>query len=538
MESSVMSQVATGGDAVHRTLQELGVDCVFGIPSQQNLALFDSFRRLDGIRVVVTRHEQAAVHAADGYARATGRLGVAIASTGPGTTNCMTGLYEAAFASSPVLLLTTQVDRIHFGKDRAFVHQADRQTEMLRSVCSVVERVDAADRISSTIVRVAQSLLTGRPQPGAIEIHTDLLGSPAPAVLTPVVALNPLVAQDVEAAADLLGRLERPVLWVGGGAQSASAELVQLAERLQAPVLSTVNGRGVIPFGHPLFVTTRTSTDAVQELLNESDGVVAVGTRFQALATKIYELRLPEHIIHIDADPTVIGRTYRPSIGLVGDARATCRRLLELLPSAPGHRDDGFHDIANATRQRAAKDLDTALGRDHSGIRDALNGALDQGARVAIDATRAGVAWGAHGLTVTKPRTASYSTSLSIGVALGLGIGAAVGAGRTVVIHGDGGIMAAIGELATAVQEDVPVTVCVLNDRGYGTLRALQEAAGMGEYAVDLHTPDFVALGNAMGIPSHLADSVADFQKVLESFVAERGPNLIELDLSPLVPIA
>ena len=178
----------TGGDAVYAALQALGVRQVFGIPSQQNLALYDAFARRGGIELVGARHEQGAVHAADGYARTTGRLGVAIASTGPGTTNAVSGLYEAQFASSPVLLITTQIDRCWLGKGKGFIHEADNQLAMLRTVTRRAERVEQADAIAPTLLSLACDALSGRPQPVALEIPTDLLAAtadPGPLAIQP-----------------------------------------------------------------------------------------------------------------------------------------------------------------------------------------------------------------------------------------------------------------------------------------------------------------------------------------------------------------
>lgn len=163
----------TGGDAVHHALRSAGVECVFGVPSQHNLGIYDALCRHGDIRVVGARHEQGAVHAADGYARATGRLGVAIVSTGPGTANAMNGLYEAGLASSPVLLVTTQVDTPYVGRGRGYIHDADQQLAMLRTVTRCAERAMHVSEIASKMLRVIADIQTGRPQPGAIETERE-----------------------------------------------------------------------------------------------------------------------------------------------------------------------------------------------------------------------------------------------------------------------------------------------------------------------------------------------------------------------------
>src|SRR5699024_9041246 len=264
--------------------------------------------RRGAIEVIAARHEQGAVHAADGYARATGRLGVAIVSTGPGTANAMNGLYEAAFASSPVLLITTQVDTCHLGKNRGFIHDAPRQLEMLRTVTRRAEQVRRAEEISSTLHRVIYDIQQGRPQPGAVEIPVDLqleqfaaseICYRAPAPIAPSAAA-------VEQAVERIQATERPLIWVGGGTVDAADEVRELVDTLGAPVVSTVNGRGVVPPEHPHYLGCHTHFPEFPEFLAQADLVLAIGTRFQSLASQNWTLPMPRQLVHLDVDPGVI----------------------------------------------------------------------------------------------------------------------------------------------------------------------------------------------------------------------------------------
>jgi acetolactate synthase-1/2/3 large subunit len=224
----------TGGDAAHHALRALGVEHVFGIVSVHNIPIYDAILRHGGIETIGVRHEQSAVHAADGYARATGKLGVAIASTGPGTTNTMTGLYEASFASSPVMLLTGQAETRFLGKGKGVLHEAENQLEMLRTVTGRAERVTRTDAIASTILDVGASIQTGRPQPAAIEIPIDLQYATAdcaiPALQTPE-PLKPDPAE-LERALRFLRESSRRVLWIGGGVQSSGASSVNCVSKV------------------------------------------------------------------------------------------------------------------------------------------------------------------------------------------------------------------------------------------------------------------------------------------------------------------
>ncbi|WP_176594050.1 thiamine pyrophosphate-binding protein [Sphingobium sp. EM0848] len=539
-DCSPISAIQTGGDAVCAALEALGVRTVFGIPSQQNLALYDALARRGRIRLIGARNEAGAAHAADGYARATGELGVVIASTGPGTANAMNGLYEAGFASSPVLLITTQVDRVHVGRNRGFIHDADSQLPMLRSVTRRSECVMHGHRIADTILSVATDILTGRPQPGAVEIPTDLLSAPV-ANMCPAFAAQPRIAPDealLDRAAALLNAAKRPLIWIGGGCVSAdaAAEVRALAARIGAPVVSSLNGRGVVPTDDPLFVGSQTHYPAFRGLLEQADAVLAIGTRFQAVSTWFWSLPMPPRLVHIDVDATILGRNYPAEVGIVGDAKRSVASLL-------GRIDGGAHDpeyLALAARVRAdlAAETERRIGIDHSRICDAIDRLAPEERNVVCDATMTGTTWGSMRLPARRPRHFTYSTSLAIGPALPLGLGAAIGSGRrTIVLHGDGGVMLNIAELATAVEAHAPLTVLVFNNRGYGGLKYLQTMAGTPHVSVDLHTPDFAALGAAMGIASRRVDSVEAFEDAFAQAMRSDGPNLIEIDITAMVPL-
>lgn len=538
---SPIAALQTGGDAVCAALEALGVRVIFGIPSQQNLALYDALGRRGRIRLIGARHEAGAVHAADGYARATGELGVAIVSTGPGTANAVNGLYEAGFASSPVLLITTQVDRVHLGRNRGFIHDADGQLEMLRSVTRRSECVMHGHRIVDTILSVAADIRTGRPQPGAVEIPTDLLSAPV-ADVRPTFAEQPRITPDealLDRAAALLNGAQRPLIWIGGGCVSgdAATEVRALAARIGAPVVSSLNGRGVVPTDNPLFVGSQTHYPAFRSLLEQADAVLAIGTRFQAVSTWFWSLPMPPRLVHIDADATILGRNYPAEVGIVGDAKLSVASLLDRIGG--GTVDPEYLALAASVRTDLAAETERRIGDDHARICNAIDRLAPQDRNVVCDATMTGTTWGSMRLPTRAPRQFTYSTSLAIGPALPLGVGAAIGSGRrTIVVHGDGGVMLNIAELATAVEANAPVTVLVFNNQGYGGLKYLQTLAGTSHVSVDLHTPDFAALGTAMGIASRRVDTVEAFEDAFAQAMRSDGPNLIEVDITGMVPLA
>ena len=532
----------TGGEAVASALEMLGVRHVFGIVSVHNLPIYDAIARRGVITPIGVRHEQAAAHAADGYARATGELGVVIASTGPGTTNTVTGLFEAGFVSSPVLLVTGQIESAYLGKAKGFLHEAEHQRQMLQSVCRRVESVRRTEDIGRAIMAVADDIRSGRPQPGAVEIPIDQQYRRAEVEIPAVVAVPPYApdAGALSKVAEALSGAARPVLWAGGGVISAGAgpALVALAERLGAPVVTSIEGRGSIPDDHPLSVGSLTSSPQVEELISAADVVLAVGTRFQGGATRNWKLSLGGTLAHLDADPAVIGRNYPADLPVVGDARLGLEQILDGLTKVS--TDPGHAEKAKAAGDAALADARGRLGEDHLQIMDAIRRHAPAETCMVRDATVPAYVWGNQLLPITRPRTSARPASAAIGPGLPLALGAAAGSGRpTVLIAGDGGFMLHVGELVTAVQHNLPVVVCLFNDRGYGVLRGIEARQFEGRnFGVDLTTPDFPALAKAMGVPvTSRAASPAEFEEQFAAAIASGGPALIDVDLTALSPL-
>ena len=349
----------TGGEAVHQALVKLGVKHVFGIPSVHNLPIFDAIRNGGAIEAIITRHEQAAVHAADGYARTSGTVGVAICSTGPGTTNTVTGLYEAGFASSRVMLITGQTDSIDYGKGRAAGHEAENQLPMLRTVARAVESPRHTQDLAPAVYRVAANILSGRPQPGAIEMPIDLqygrtslpVGDPLP--------VHPIPPQQdaLTRAAELIGNASKRIIIAGGGAVGggASEKVQQLAESLNAPVFTSGNGRGVIPDDHPLSAGSFVTRPNMLAAIADTDVVIAVGTRLRGPLDAWG--RIPGKLVHIDVDPQVHGLVLAPTVSIIADAAEAISQLNEQMNAAPGDEDflSATKSACRTSRHRPAR---------------------------------------------------------------------------------------------------------------------------------------------------------------------------------------
>jgi acetolactate synthase-1/2/3 large subunit len=531
----------TGGEAVAAALEKLGVRQVFGIVSVHNLPIYDAIARRGAITPIGVRHEQAAAHAADGYARATGELGVVIASTGPGTTNTMTGLFEAGFASSPVLLITGQVDTLFLGKGKGILHEAEQQRAMLSSLCRRVETVRRTEDIGRAVIAVAEDIRTGRPQPGAVEIPIDQQFRRASVVL-PEPRRDTAGVPDSGAlarVAEALSAATRPVLWAGGGVISAGAgpALTALAERLQAPVVTSIEGRGAISEDHPLCLGALTTSPPVEDVVTTADVVLAIGTRFQGNVTGNWALSFGGTLAHLDADPAVIGRNYPAALPVVGDARIGLERLLGAISQVS--TDPGHAEKARAAAAAARADARAQLGTDHEQIMDAIRRHAPRESVIVRDATVPAYRWGDRLLPILAPRTSIRPTSAAIGPGLPLALGAAAGSGHpAVLIAGDGGFMLHVGELATLVQHELPVVICLFNDRGYGVLRGVEARQfGGRNFGVDLATPDFPALAASMGISSARVSGPGEFEERFAEAIGSGGPALLDVDLLALRPL-
>ena len=549
-----------GGEIIHEVLVRAGIDRVFGVVSVHNLPIYDAIERGGKITAVAMRHEQAAVHAADGYARATGRLGVAVASTGPGAANCVPGLYEAGFASSPVLMITGQADTPNLGKARGFVHEADNQAAMLQAVCRRVETVRLRQQIAPALMRVIEDIQTGRPQPGSVEVPIDLQYADrevTPAERAAVPVPEPVQPEQAaaEAAAELLAGAVRPLIIAGGGVlrsggahrpAGASAELCALAELLGAPVLVSANGRGALPDDHPLCLGNLVYHPEIRALREEADVVLAVGTRLQVGSEARNYAALGGKLIHLDADAGVIHRVSPAELAVVADAAGGLAAVTAALAECGGRADPAVSGErqAWAARARAARAtvqarLRNLVGPDHFAIMEEMRAATPRDTRLVRDSTVPAYLWANQMLPILEPRTSMHPTAGAIGPGLPLAIGAAVATSRrTVLIAGDGGFMLHVGELAVAAQYRLPITICLFNDRGYGVLRRIEDARFEGRrFGVDLATPDFPALARSMGVEAHAVAGVEEFRSTFRAAADADGPVLLDIDLNALHPI-
>ncbi|HEX6511755.1 MAG TPA: thiamine pyrophosphate-binding protein [Chloroflexota bacterium] len=531
----------SGGQIVVDTLKAAGVDTVFGVLSVHNIPMYDAIDRDGGIRAVPARTEAGALNMADGYARATGRLGVAISSTGVGAANAAGPLVEAYVGSSPVLHLTGQVDSAHVSHDRGVLHQPKDQLGLLKSAGKDAFRALRTETIEPLLQEAIRCAFKGRPGPVSVEIPIDQQYRTIDAASRPFAAWRPEAPDSglVGQAAELLRRAKRPLIWAGGGVISAnaSAELRQLADKLGAGALTTAGGRGSIPEDHPLCLGNFATDAALAEVLARSDLLLATGTRFRSNETRSWQLPLPP-VIQIDAQ--AVGENYPIELGIVGDAKLTLGALLSLVDEVVSADNEMWRATIEEARLRARAALRETLG-PYEQIMDDLRSAFPRDAIVARDVTVPATAWGARLLEIYEPRTEIHSAALATGQGLGMAIGACTGQPdkRVLLLAGDGGFAVSLGELGTAAQEKCKLIITLFDDGGYGILRTLEQAYFDGRrFAVDLHAPDWTRLGEAFGMWTAEVRRANDFRPALDQALIQPGPALLVVDQESVGPMA
>ncbi|NDZ75578.1 thiamine pyrophosphate-binding protein [Streptomyces sp. SID10362] len=525
-----------GGGLLTAHLKSLGVDTVFGIVSVHNLPLVEAVEADPGLRFVPVRHEASAVNAADAYGRARGSIGCALTSTGTGAGNAAGSLIEALSSGTAVLHITGQVESAHLGSGRGFIHETKDQLGMLAAVSAYAATVTSA-RYAGRVLREASAAALAVPGgPASVEWPIDLqyAAQEDDGETVPLAELPVPDPSELAAARELLASARRPLIWAGGGANTARDQLLALLEATGAGLLTSNSGRGAVPEDHEQVVGNFATTPAGRALLADADVLVTVGTHFRSNETADYGLRLPGAHIQIDADAAALGRVYPARHGLHGDARAVLPSLTETAVRA----DTDWTDRVRRVRDEVRTALHDGIG-PQAAICDALAGALPRGSVVARDVTIPSSAWGNRLLPIHDPRANVFPRGGGIGQGLAMGIGAALARPDepTVVIAGDGGLAVHLGELLTLAQERPRLTLVVFNDGGYGVLRNMQATYTERRSGVDLFTPDFARLAAACSLPYARIGDVSEAAKVIDAAVASDGPTLVEVDLAALGPM-
>jgi thiamine pyrophosphate-dependent acetolactate synthase large subunit-like protein len=522
----------TGARLLVEALIGEGVDLLFGIPGVGTLAVYDVFVDHPELRHIEVRHEQAAVFMADGYARASGRVGVAFTSNGPGALNTITAMATAFNDSVPILHLVSENPPDVRKKGRGHFHDISDQFGIFRPVSDHAAQVALPDEIPAAVRSAFFALRNRRPRPALVEFANEALTG---AAVTEPSAPDPELDQPIDQtalsqAAEIVAGAERPLVWAGGGIATpeAAATLLRIVERLGAPTITTQKGKGAIPSEHPLHLGNWANEQPVRDLISECDVLLAVGTRFSYFPTGGWSLRLPDRIVQIDIDPAEIGRNYRVETGLVGDAATALVALDEELDRL-GHEPFAWRDDeVSKTLARVTEAVGTPVEIE---VLDQMREVLPPEALVFNDPTTIAF-WARSHWKTDRPRTWFVPSGFgTLGFALPAAIGARLARPDvpSIAIIGDAGVMFTIQDLMTAVQESVPAIVVVFNDEGYGVERRHQDHLYGRRSGVDVQPPDFVALARAFGARGLRVDDLSNVGDTIESVLDLEGPTLIEV---------
>jgi acetolactate synthase-1/2/3 large subunit len=530
----------TVGDLVAEFLSACGVTTVFGIASVHNIPMLDGIGRRNTIRFMMARGELGGAHMADGYARVSQGLGVIFSSTGPGAANTIGGLIEARFAGSPVLHITGQTSTKYADRGMGTVHDPVDQLGMMASVCKAAYRIRSPQHALGVLTQAATEAMTPPMGPVSVEVPIDLqrVKIDRPATLDSFVLPVPPPRVPTGAELDELAArviaAKRPLLWLGNGAKTAGNAAAKLLD-MGFGMVTSFNGRATVPEEHPrnLGGLTGSGMPIITDFYKTVDLCLVVGCRVRGHETNDFHVQLPANLVQIDADPMANGRTYPNQYFICGDAKATLDALVSRIEGrlqvAPGYPEEFAELKRNA--QRIFIDTLGAYGTFSAQLRKVM----PRDAIWARDVTQNNTTWGNRVFPLNAPNQNVYPVGAGIGQGLCLGIGAAAAAGdhKTVVMTGDGGFFLNVGELWTAVQEKLDMTVIVMNDRGYGVIKRIQDAtAGGRRFYADLESPDLQKLAALSEIPYFRVSHADTFGDTVAKALAIKGLTMVEVDMT------
>jgi acetolactate synthase-1/2/3 large subunit len=524
----------SGAEALVAGLERWGIRQVFGLPGVQLDPFFDAlYNARERIHVLHTRHEQGAAYMALGSAMATGRPAVCAVVPGPGILNAGAALATAYACNAPVLCITSTISWALLDRGYGGLHELPDQSGVLARLTKWSARAQHAGQIPELVDAAFQQLLSGRPRPVALEIPPEVLaqhvvlavrgpGIGAGAVAAPH---RPLIdPEQIAAAGKILAVAKSPFIVVGGGAQHASEAVRELAELLQAPVLSRQMGRGILPDEHPLALHAAMGN----RFWPRADVIVGIGTRLQQLREWGTDAQLK--VIRIDIDPMEHTRVAPPAVGMVADAADATAALVSALRAAGVRRMKSWLDVRDAEETfRAELQREVPLQLAYL---DALRAELPRDAVLVDEITQVGHA-AKLGFPLYEPRTlitSGYQGTLGFGYATALGAQAALPDRRVISINGDGGFLYTQAEMATAMLHNIPLIAIVFNDNCFGNVQSIQQRWYGGRViATDLYNPDFMALAASFGVRGWRAGSPEELRQALRAALAQQGPALIEV---------
>lgn len=524
----------TTGWVVMETLRGYGIDAIFGIPGTHNLEFYRPLAAL-GIRPVTTRHEQGAGYGADGWSLRTGLPGVVVTTSGPGLLNALSAAGTAFCESRPMILIAPGPARGHEFADAGTLHETKDQLGAASAIVEWGRRVQTAAEAVKAVHDAFVLFTTGRPRPVYLEIPLDLLeeetdlAGEALAARQPMPVAAPDPARIAQASA-LLRQAKDPIILAGGGSRAAGAELRALAERLGAPVVTTLNAKGVLDEHHPLSLGSNLRLAAARDRARDADVLLVVGSKLGDAELWVDRLEARGSVIRIDVLTSQLDRNQEAEVGIVGDARAALAAIVaELGTGAP--REGAAADV-EATLERVRAEC-AELSPGNAALAELIVAQLPADAIVTTDSSQVGY-WGLlNALRASEPNTALYmATYATLGYGLPAALGARIASPErpVVAVVGDGALMFSVQELMTVVEQRLDVTVIVVDNGGYAEIKQNEADAGIAPVGVDLAQPDWAALADAFGGTGTRVADAAGLAESLPAAIAAGGLQLLHID--------
>ena len=527
----------SGGEALVKSLVGEGVEVVFGIPGIQMYGIVAALRDEPGIRMVTTRHEQATTYMADGYARASGKPGVALVVPGAGLYNAAAGLTNAYSRSSPVLLIAGQIPRAAIGKGIGAVHEVTDQPGTVRSVTKWQRMALRPREVPDAVFEAFRQMRTGRPRPVLIEIPPEAGVEQEEVALRSPARISRRVPsrEDLREAARVIAQSKLPLIYAGGGVARSDAEeaLVKLAEATNIPVVTSSGGKGAIPDSHPLSYGScfspmgeRQEMNQLYDVMQSADVMIGIGARF-SLGNPAGEAST---LVNVNIDDSELTRIQANTIPLHGDARATIEALLPyLMVAGAGERPSSVEAVAAARSLIAYYDI--RLKEPQYPVLEAMQTGIPEEAFIVWDVTQFGYYARTH-YKVNHPKTyidSGYSFNLGYAFPTALGGKVAKPDRPVICIAGDGGFMFNSSELSTAVKYGINVVTVIFRNDSYGNVaRDLENAFG-GAYGTDLHNPDFVKFAESFGAVGMRADDPLELETLIPQALEREAPVVIDV---------
>jgi acetolactate synthase-1/2/3 large subunit len=554
------TETRVAASALTEYLERLGVEVIFGLCGHTNIAFLDAIGRSRRLRFITTRHEQVAAHAADGYARASGKVGVVLTHVGPGLTNAVTGVANAALDSIPMVVIAGDVPSYYFGRhphQEINLHLDADQFEIYRPFCKRIYRVDRPADLPRVVERAFHLAQAGRPGPVLVDVPMDLFSASLPAdafsQMPAPVARPALDAETAQRIVDVLAAAERPVIYAGGGVLAARAtrELAALAEALEIPVAHSLMGKGCLREDHPLLLgmTGFWGTPIANETCRRADVILAVGTRLAETNSSSWDPRYtfaipPTRLIHVDIDVAEIGRNFPTELGVVADAKLALGQLAALAQHRPRPARPGLREEIARARQAfaahwAAQWTSDAYPLRPERILGEVRQAVPEDGFIVTD-----VGWNKNGVGQQFPITVPGTFITPSGLAtMGFGPAAALGVkvaqpGRAVVaLIGDGGFSTHLSVVPTAMEAGLAVTFVVMDNLGFGTIAGLEQAHFGWSYGCLFecegrpYRVDYAAFARACGARGVLIERASDLRPALTAALASDLPTVIQVPM-------